>query len=554
MVDFCRINIYFAVWAIIIFYCTGLFGAQVGIPQRLPAKTVAVSDYELGVSAMDKGEYTEAVKLFNQSLKNNEKQALSHYRLANIYRFVFADEAKSEFHLNKYIAYLRDHYNENNFSDFENEGFSDSTSKNHIEAIESFQQAMHDASMGKYESAREKMEKAVLMFPFDPVMYYNLAVINHKLNRLPDSIFCYQKSLAIDTANEPALIGLAMAFQQKGDDISAIDYYKKVMQINPKNISALNNLAILLEKIDMIDDAMVHYKKIIEIDPNYVRAYNNIGTIYARKKEYRQAQSYLRKAIEIDQSYLAPHYNLGLIYEEHKDYKSALNEYRLIFLNDSEYPQLAEKIAVLEKQLAGQTDTQVITALKQPVSDRRNIIQPVLNDKLVCEKTNSGKSTYPQTAKNIQILREELSALQKNVYTQKDIETRYIGLALRFKSANDCEGAIKCLESGLKRKPSSLKMRYLNASMLKEKKYFFKAIKEYEGIIKIAPEETDAHRQLSLIYADKQNPLRDSKKALSYYKEYKALKEKKNTGLKIKDNLNGNKLKTEFETYSNKKE
>lgn len=519
--------------AVLLYFCP----ANATPPDNVSGQEILDSktpNYINALSAMDKGDYPHAVKLFELALKRGENPAMCHYRLANIYRFVMADEAKSNYHLNKYIELLRNNYAENQ-TDAEIKEISDVSSQNHVKAIEIFQQAMSDASTGKLDSAKEKMEQAVLLFPFDPVIYYNLAVVNHKLNLFADAVFCYQKALALDTNHQPAMLGLAMAFEQKGDDISAIESYKKVLQANPKNIYALNNLAILLEKIDMIDDAITHYEHIILIDPKYVRALNNLGTIYARKNDFNQAKSYLEKAINADPAYLAPRFNLGLIYEQQGNYCGALKEYRMIFLKDSAYPEIADKIAAMEKKVLPEHQiSRSNTIIKDPIiKNTAQDTQPAKNQlEIHTTALNKTDTRTPAPDKNTA---GGVTTSSDTIKSGSKPANDYFELALQLKSENDYDGAIKCIEEGLKKNPANIKMRYLNAKLLKEKQYYFKAIKEYETIIKTAPGEKKALYELSLIYSDKENPLRDSKKALSYYKDYINLTQ--NTDLKPKTGL-----------------
>ena len=140
----------------------------------------------------------------------------------------------------------------------------------------------------------------------------------------------------------------AIAYQQKGDNLSAVEYYQQTLDYNSSNIVALNNLAVLLEQAGMFDDAIERYSQIIELDPSYKRAYNNLASIYARQKEYGKAKKYFKQAVEIDSSYLDAHYNLGMIYEQEGDIEKALEEFRFVFLNNSQYPNLGDKIAKLE--------------------------------------------------------------------------------------------------------------------------------------------------------------------------------------------------------------
>jgi len=70
----------------------------------------------------------------------------------------------------------------------------------------------------------------------------------------------------------------------------------------------------------------------------------------------------------------------------------------------------------------------------------------------------------------------------------------------------------------MKKFPENLDLMMLTAKVYTMKKYYFKAIEQYQSILKIEPDMKEAHRALSLIYVDKQNPLKNPKRAMYHYK------------------------------------
>jgi len=476
---------------------------------------VVFPNYNKGLECLNRGEYEKAVEFFEKALKNNENILDSHYRLANIYHLIQGDSEKSKYHFDEYMAILA---SLNESGQLGEQDFNNPGDENFIKAKKLLEESVVLASSGKTAEAKEKLEQALELNPNDPVMLYNLGVMNHKLDKLDEAVKYYLKSIEIKPIDDSVYLSLAIAYQQKEDNLSAVDSYQKVLDTNPSNIIALNNLAILLEQAGMFDDAIERYSQIIELEPSYKRAYNNLASIYARKKEYDKAKKYLDQAIQIDSSYLDPHYNLGMIYEQEGDMKKALEEFRFVFLNNAQYPNLGDKIAKLETRQAQNEkkaevpSKNVSEPLRKQVK-RRDLAPfvPAADNEFVSSRIDSFELDYKH-------LKRELKENPLSYKANKDVIEFLREHKMYDKALDFAENA----RENLKDNPEML---ILAADTAVDKKYFYRAIKEYEEILSKYPQMKEVHYKLSLVYVDKSNPLKDSRKALAHYKTYMKSKE-----------------------------
>ncbi len=470
--------------------------------------------YQQALKYMNEGDFDRAIAAFEQALFYNENPLDSHFKLGSLYHFVKKDPVKARFHMEKYMELLAAINNQGELAQIDD---SQENDEMYQKAALLFQQALVDANNGDLIAARQKLEDAVQAYPYDPVMLYNLGIVNHKLNDLDTAIHNYKKSVAIDTAYEAAYYGLGIAYQQKGDNLAAIDMYKKVIQLNPKNVAVLNNTAILLEQVGMYDDAIERYRQIIEINPLYVRAYNNLGTIFARRNDMDTAVSYFMDAIEHDPTYIEPHYNLGMIYEKQGETQKALEEYRLVFLHDSGFPGINEKIEELEQAYPGQ---QVL--MGDPVAEAEETSDlPVVVVKKGDSITQEEPAEQPSPEDNETTLRSKrIRELTTALTDNPDSVDAHLELIDYLESIDKLEDAFQYAEQAHEQFSDNAQIHMRLADIAAKRNFFYRATKEYEAILTQHPDQIEVHYRLSLIYVDKRNPLRDSQTALTHYKKF----------------------------------
>ena len=483
--------------------------------QPVQNNKVVFPNYNQGLEYLKQGEYEKAIESFEKALKNNENNLDSHYRLANIYYLIKGDSEKSRYHFDEYTAILMSLDEAGQVAERD---FYELDDENTVKAKQLFEESTALAASNNIAEAKEKLQQAVELTPGDPVMLYNLGVMHHKLGEVDEAVKNYLKSIEIKVVDDSVYLSLAIAYQQKGDNVSAVDYYQKTLDYNSANIIALNNLAVLLEQAGMLNDAIERYNQIIELDPSYKRAYNNLASIYARQEDFDNAKKYFEQAIQIDPSYLDPHYNLGMIYEQQGNIEKALEEFRFVCLNDAQYPNLGKKIAKLEagrnqssqeaEQLSDSTQTTEHKQVKRQVFQG---LTPSPDNETVSFKPDPFEVDYKH-------LKQELRNNPLSYKANKDVieflrEHKMYDKALAF--AEDARDKLK----------DNPEMLVLAADTAVDKKYFYRAIKEYEEILNKYPEMKEIHYKLSLVYVDKNNPLRDSQKALAHYKKYMKSKE-----------------------------
>lgn len=108
------------------------------------------------------------------------------------------------------------------------------------------------AEMEDYKKAKEIFEKAVALYPDDPVIYYDLG-------------FLYKMMLL--------------------KDIEHLEYWEDAAD----------------EQV-LMEEAIYFFQKALEINPDYINALNNLGALYAIRNDYDEAIALWKRSLEIDDS------------------------------------------------------------------------------------------------------------------------------------------------------------------------------------------------------------------------------------------------------------
>jgi tetratricopeptide (TPR) repeat protein len=192
-----------------------------------------------------------------------------------------------------------------------------------LTAEEIFELAVQNHKKNKLKIAEKFYNKVLKINPSHVNSLNNLAVIMLNLEKIQGAISCYAKLIKIDPKNKEAHYNLGVNLAKSGKGEKAKICYEKVIEIDPNNLQAYYNLGLVFKKLGEDQKAKICFEKAIEINPNYANAHNSLGNFYARIGEYLKAKSCYEKAIKIDPNYLISHYNLGMTFENLADNKNA---------------------------------------------------------------------------------------------------------------------------------------------------------------------------------------------------------------------------------------
>ncbi|MCX6733224.1 MAG: tetratricopeptide repeat protein [Candidatus Peregrinibacteria bacterium] len=86
--------------------------------------------------------------------------------------------------------------------------------------------------------------------------------------------------LSKDSKSQDAIIRLGTAYEELGEDDSAMDEYKKAIAIDKNTIISWTNLAAIYRKRGKYEDAKNAYMQAIELFPKDTQSYTNLADLY----------------------------------------------------------------------------------------------------------------------------------------------------------------------------------------------------------------------------------------------------------------------------------
>ena len=110
----------------------------------------------------------------------------------------------------------------------------------------------------------------------------------------------YDKALAVNQNNVPALVekGTDLVAQGKGDE--AITWLDKALSIDPTNLMALTSKGGALRDLGQYPEAIIMYDRVLSMDPHDAYAIGGKADSLFNAGQHDQAVAWIDKVLELD--------------------------------------------------------------------------------------------------------------------------------------------------------------------------------------------------------------------------------------------------------------
>jgi tetratricopeptide (TPR) repeat protein len=177
-------------------------------------------------------------------------------------------------------------------------------------------------------AARQDIEFAKQISPYDPVVYNSFAMLSLIENKPQDAVASFEQALKVDATNFDALNGLINLYaqtQQIDRAQAAIDQalssYPNVAQLHYLKAQAYG----FQRNIQMVEAEL---NKALELDPGYLNAYFALGSLYINTKQEDRAIAEYQKIIARRPENVVPYTLIGILEDQRKNYDVAAENYR----------------------------------------------------------------------------------------------------------------------------------------------------------------------------------------------------------------------------------
>ncbi|MDD5439012.1 MAG: tetratricopeptide repeat protein [Candidatus Omnitrophica bacterium] len=129
-----------------------------------------------------------------------------------------------------------------------------------------------------------------------PVVHFNLGVIYAKLNKVPQAIGEFEKTIVLVPDYIDAYIMLGLLYEMQGNLARAEDVYRKGVGVDPSDERLYGRLAAVLFDSNKAPESCDVYREALKRFPQSTDFYIAFSAVYIREQKYDDALSVLDKA------------------------------------------------------------------------------------------------------------------------------------------------------------------------------------------------------------------------------------------------------------------
>lgn len=162
-----------------------------------------------------------------------------------------------------------------------------------------------ETELRDYKALREDSEKALELFPNQPIVYFFNGLAKMELKNYKEAIEVMQSGLNLSLDNQSLegqfYVNLAEAYHRTNNFEKSDEYFEKAIALDGNNILALNNYAYYLSiRNAKLNKAEEMSKKTLALEPGNASYQDTYGWILFKMGKYEEAEKWIRKAVEQD--------------------------------------------------------------------------------------------------------------------------------------------------------------------------------------------------------------------------------------------------------------
>lgn len=154
---------------------------------------------------------------------------------------------------------------------------------------------------GDYTSALRELLAAEQLDPEDPFTQNDLGLCYRAKKRMTDALVHLNKAVALKPSYTPARNNLGRVYLEVGELDKAIAIFKEITKdaLYATPHFPLANLGLAYYQKGQYATALEYYHKALKLEPNFVFALHGLGSTYLAMNDGRMALRYLKKALEL---------------------------------------------------------------------------------------------------------------------------------------------------------------------------------------------------------------------------------------------------------------
>ncbi len=170
------------------------------------------------------------------------------------------------------------------------------------------------ASLGDAEKAEPFFQKAITFDAEAGTAFYGLANLYYNKERYEEAAKLYETAIRHGVEEADAYFMLGKSLERSGTDKLALPYLQRAAELAPDDIEIRLSYGIVLANLELFTEATGEFRFILEQDDENADAHYNLGFLFAVSTEQKaDALAHLEKAFTIDPEHVQARYIYDMI-------------------------------------------------------------------------------------------------------------------------------------------------------------------------------------------------------------------------------------------------
>ncbi len=201
------------------------------------------------------------------------------------------------------------------------------------------------ARQGDDAAAVDLLSKAIKLLPRRWDLYFNVAIVLRRLNRLDDAELRLRKAVMLNPASGEAYHQLGLVLVGKGAYDESIRQFERAVECLPNRGDIHAALAESLHEQQRIDEAASRYERALAMDDTLASAWFGLGHIRHSAGENERAVECFCRCVALDDEMLRGWFGLGCAELARNDNVAAAAAFRRCLAIEPEYAEAHQNLA-----------------------------------------------------------------------------------------------------------------------------------------------------------------------------------------------------------------
>lgn len=294
-------------------------------------------------------------------------------------------------------------------------------------------------------AARADFEEARKIWPNDPTVYNNLALVAIEEGKNEEAIAAFDNALKVDATNFAALNGIITLYAKSNQIDKAHARIDQLLGQYPNN-AALHYFKGQVYGLQAnVQGAEAEFRKALEIDSGYIAAYSALGAMFTNLKQEDRAIAEYQKILAIRPDNSTVYTLIGMLEDSRKNYDAAAENYRKALEQDPNSIIAANNLAWLYAETGKGNLDEALRLAQGVVQKNPNVAGFVDTLGWVLYKKNLQDAAVDQLQKAVAL--DEAAARAAKAAPSATYQY-HLGMAL--KGRGDREGSRRAFEAALR--------------------------------------------------------------------------------------------------------